>query len=142
MWTARYFYRILIKFGIYRQIFIGVPQYQISWKTFHWKTRWYKQTDGLQGGQRDGQKNEGKTNSMKQFPTKTATLWRRNDAGSNITHFFLHVKCQIFFSVLIEFGFSLQIFIKLPNARFHRNPPSLSRADIWREKEGQDEGNT
>ena len=37
------------------------------------------------------------------------------------THTSFHVKCQILLSHIIKFGFSWQIFLHVPNIKFHRN---------------------
>jgi hypothetical protein len=47
----------------------------------------------------------------------------------------LHVKCLIFCLILTKFGFSLQIFIKVPDMKLHRNPSSGMCADTGRDRQ-------
>jgi hypothetical protein len=51
-------------------------------------------------------------------------------ADNKKKHVGFHVNCPIFLSDIKNIGFSQQIFIKVPNVKFHSNPPSGSRADI------------
>jgi hypothetical protein len=50
------------------------------------------------------------------------------------THLGLHVKsAHCFCQILTEFGISRQIFARLTNIKFHKNPSNWSRlADIYR----------
>ena len=129
--TARYFCPILIKSGIYQQISIEVPiiKSHANPPTGS-RADTSRQTDCQTGRQMD-KRTEGQTDSLKQLAKKTVILWRHNVADNNTTYFCPHVKCRVFCPALIEFGFPLQIFIELTNIRFHRNPSSLIRADLW-----------
>ena len=48
-------------------------------------------------------------------------------------------KCLIFLSPFNQFGVSRQIFIEVPNVKFHGNPTSGNRDDTW-STDGQTEG--
>jgi len=105
MSTARYFCPNLIKFGIYRQIFIEVPIIKSHANpSTGSRADTSRQTDCRRGRQMD-KRTEGQTDSLKQFATKPVTLWRHNVADNNITYFCPRVKCPVFCSVPIEFGF-------------------------------------
>jgi len=59
-------------------------------------------------------------------------------ASNNKTYLDLYAKCPIF---LTEFGVSQQIFIDVPNIKFHGHQPSRSEADTCRERDGYDKAN-
>jgi hypothetical protein len=42
-----------------------------------------------------------------------------------------------FFLLLNKFGFSLKVFLKVSSIKFQGNPPSGSRADAYRERDGR-----
>ena len=139
MWIARYFLSDFIKFGIYRQIFVKSP-------ASNFMEILPLEAALIQADRQTARRAERWTEGRKGKRTAWIIFRRRqrfyNVADNNTTYFFLHVKCPTFCPVLIEFGFSLQIFPKLPNIRFHRNTPSLSRAGKWRQTDGHDEGYT
>jgi hypothetical protein len=39
----------------------------------------------------------------------------------------LYIKCQSLLSDLIKIGIRMRLLVKLPNIKFHENPPSGSR---------------
>ena len=51
------------------------------------------------------------------------------------------MKRPIFLSDVYQIGGSRQIFIKVPNIKFHGNPSSGSHADICGQTDGHDEAN-
>jgi len=66
----------------------------------------------------------GYPNSLIPFHSKQELLrgYTRNVASKNKTFLGLHVKCQIFLPSCNQFGV-WQIFIKVPNIKFHRICP-------------------
>jgi hypothetical protein len=64
--------------------------------------------------------------------------------GNNKTYLGLQVmSLTLFFSILAKSGISLQIFVEVPNIKFHINPFSGSRADTRGQTARQtDEGTT
>ena len=55
-------------------------------------------------------------------------LWRISVVG-NRTYLGLYVKCPIFWSDITTFGMYRQVFIKVPNIKFHEYPSSGTKAD-------------
>ena len=62
-------------------------------------------------------------NSLIQFHSKRARLWRFNVTGNNKTYWYF------LFPLVTKFGFCWRVLIKVPSIRFHGNPFSGSRAD-------------
>jgi hypothetical protein len=58
---------------------------------------------------------------------RSRTLWRFIIASDYKVYLGLHVKCPVFF-ILIKFGTSPQIVVKIPGVMFDGNPSSGSRA--------------
>jgi hypothetical protein len=50
------------------------------------------------------------------------------------THFGAHAKCPILTNLM---GVSRQIFVRVPNIKFHKNPPSGNHPDICRQTDRQ-----
>ena len=59
---------------------------------------------------------DGPINSLIPFQSKKPLLWRFNVAGNNETYKVI-IKCGCL--ILTKFGFPRQIFIKVPNNKFH-----------------------
>ena len=53
-----------------------------------------------------------------------------NVTDNNETYLGLYIKCPIFCLLLTKSEISQQIFIKVPNTKFHRNPPFGRQTDI------------
>jgi len=75
-------------------------------------------------------------NSPIPFHWKRAQVTRFNDAGRNTMYLGFHLKLPTFLPVLTKLVLSLQIFMKVPNIKFHGNPFRGRCADICGQTDG------
>jgi hypothetical protein len=71
------------------------------------------------------------------FYSKISLSRRFNVAGNNNTYSAIHVICPI----STKFGITLQIFIEVPNIKFHLHPPSGCHIDPCLQTNGHGDGN-
>jgi hypothetical protein len=71
-----------------------------------------------------------------------SVLWRFNIAGNNKIYFGVHVKCPMFLPDFNQIWICSQIFIEIPNIKFHRNPFKGNGSDTCGQTDRQRDGRT